>query len=66
MSIKLTINEYIEDIMDELNKRFDLSSSDIEDIIIKHMDIIENEFNNSNGFTDVVKLIDSFNLNFRS
>jgi len=59
-SSKLSFDEYVGDVMDELNKRFDLTTKEIDEIIDWYRDDIEDAFFGSEGYINVKKLVNSF------
>lgn len=57
---KSSFDEYVSDIVDELNNRFDLTSKEIDEIIDWYRNDIEDGFFNNNGYVNVKKLVNSF------
>ncbi len=60
ISSKLSFDEYVGDIMDELNKRFDLTTKEIDEIVEWHIDDIEDGFFGGKGYINVKTLVNSF------
>ena len=59
-SSKLSFDEYVGDIVDELNKRFDLTTKEIDEIIEWYRDDIEDSFFGGKGYVNVKTLVNSF------
>jgi len=59
-SSKLSFDEYIGDIVDELNKRFDLTSKEIDEIVEWYRDDIEDGFFGGKGYINAKTLVNSF------
>jgi hypothetical protein len=59
-SSKLSFDEYVGDIMDELNKRFDLTTKEIDEIVEWYRDDIEDGFFGDKGYINVKTLVNSF------
>ena len=60
ISSKLSFDEYVGDIMDELNKRFDLTTKEIDEIIDWYRYDIEDGFFGGEGYINVKTLVNSF------
>jgi hypothetical protein len=59
-SSKLSFDEYVGGVMDELNKRFDLTTKEIDEIIEWYRDGIEYSFFGENGYENIKTLVNSF------
>jgi hypothetical protein len=59
-SSKLSFDEYVGDIVDELNKRFDLTTKEIDEVIDWYRDDIEDSFFGGKGYVNVKTLVNSF------
>jgi hypothetical protein len=59
-SSKLSFDEYVGDIIDELNKRFDLTTKEIDEIVEWYRDDIEDSFFGGEGYANVKTLVNSF------
>ena len=59
-SSKLSFDEYVDDVMDELNKRFDLTTKEIDEIVEWYRDDIEYGFFGDKGYINVKTLVNSF------
>ena len=57
---KLSFDEYVDDVIDELNKRFDLTTKEIDEIIDWYRDDIEDAFFGGEGYVNVKTLVNSF------
>jgi hypothetical protein len=59
-SSKLSFDDYVSDIVDELNKRFDLTTKEIDEIIEWYRDDIEDSFFDGKGYVNLKTLVNSF------
>ncbi len=57
---KISFDEYVGDIVYELNKIFDLSTKEIYEVIDFYRDDIEEGFFGGHGYVNVKQLINSF------
>lgn len=60
---ELSFDEYVVDIVDELNKRFELQPKEINEIIFWYKDDIEEGFFGGKGYVNAKTLVNSLVVN---
>jgi predicted transcriptional regulator len=57
---KITFTDYIDEVYDELKRRFDLTGKEIDKVIDYHSNDIEDAFQQRGGYVSPKKLVSSF------